>query len=120
MGDHDRAGKLRSLHFVDRRRIGQLDVAERIAAALDLYWPAIEIDGKTAVRRGINHDAHRAIHDAQFVVVLRLDHLVARIWPRAVASLDGRAPRRRTTSAAGGAATRYSTPPCRAGLCASA
>ena len=43
MCDHNRARKLRTLHFVNRRRVGQLDIAERIAAALDLDRPAIEI-----------------------------------------------------------------------------
>ena len=36
--------KLRTLHFVDGGRVGQLDIAERIAAAFDLDGPAIKID----------------------------------------------------------------------------
>ncbi len=120
VGDDHGAGELRALHFVDRRGVCQLHVAQRIGTGFDLHRAAIEVDHETAVGASIDHDAHRAVHHAQLVVVLRLDHLVARIEAGRGGQPRRQAPRRRTASAATGAATRYSTPPCRAGLCASA
>ena len=88
VGDHDRARKFRTLHLMDRRGVRQLNEVLLAAVGQDLDGMAFEVDSEAGLRMILDHVPNGPVHDAEVVIIPRLDDLVAGQQIRPPSRLD--------------------------------